>query len=787
VEGTAKGDSVLLEFGKAEIAGVVIWRGDTQSLDAALIRLERPVEFTRSRCRLARVLSVSSSSPTGWTAFGFPVAYPEGLTISGTLTSMEALSGDVRLLELTCFQGVGPGALNGVSGAAVRINDALVGIVIEAPPKLNQKAIFALPIDAVLTNATACAVLTAEEAALLCPLPPLQLDEVDRAFSQYIATVRRLTTRLPERLTSHMGAMRQPLCCLEDVFVPLAVREVKISEVQPDASSIQEMCSVDPDCRVFSLSEGIREARGTSEPNIFLFGDPGSGKSSILRHVASRAWDDPTSVGLECPYIPMLIRIGDLVDCKGSVEEWLWGGLSRGPDKPHLRPPPDFIDKWHERTGARWLLLLDGFDEVPTRSRSAMLDDLGLVLDSRLSNDRFLCILTSRPAQGKEDKVWFLCNECTVYEVLPLSVDQEKRLVEKWVGGAASEFVDQYRSVRLTASKKTPLMLSLAASVFRAVGRLGATRVALYEALVQASLDDASKKGLERELDPRIWPFSRNILERIAYAMTEEQNSSAPFVTRSCAKYLRESLNMSDEEARVRARDSVKALGRLSGVFYCDDQECYWLHNTVREYLAAYVIARTAQRDSLLEFSTRWKDESWSEVALFLLALLNQSKEREENVGELTEGLARHIIRAEEFQGAVVLFLCAAWAEGAAMPWPLSGELIEFLRSSVVEVGGKKTECESVYADLANSGRSPIDLLGRLSSNPSAASALEEIIRKRELKLWARESACMAALRAGMVEPLRRLVESHAIEGRLAKTVISRLPKPASLPDSPMV
>lgn len=763
--------AVTVELGDRSLTAVVKWKNS--ELDAALLQVGEKLPIAPAQ--LARVAPQQTGLKIGWSAFGYPSAYPEGLTITGLLTSTDGRQRGLRLIELACYQGVDSTALNGMSGAALCVNSNAVGIIVSAPPRLSQRVVFAVPLEAIAASAIDSGRIEPDDAKALSRLVTLELDDFDRSFSQYLATIRSVSSRLPQGAAMQVGPSKRPKRSLDDVFVPLTLRLVSMDGEQADAAAVQDLCGLDDSaCPTMDLAEGIRSAQNSPEPNIFFFGDPGSGKSSVLRHIASRAWEDSNAVGLPCRHIPMLIRLGNLVDSQGGIEDWLWDGMCRGSDtKPESRPPAGYMRVWSERTGAPWLLLLDGFDEVPARSRNGMLDSIGGLLDS----GEYLCFVTSRPAQGKTDKVWLLCNTSTVYELLPLSGSQESVLIEKWLGGGALGFRDQFSNMRFTASKKTPLLVAMAASVYQMSGRLPQSRVELYEHWVQASLDEAAQKGLSRELDDRLVALARHVLEYLAYFTTETQQCSTAAIVRHCAAYLKTALGFSAEEAQVRARETVRTLGRLSGLLYCDDRECAWLHNTIREYLAACYFARTTTLHSTKDFVSKWHDEAWSEVVLFWFAILPHHEEYLENPQDLTEELANKILSdAWPEQALASLFVCAAWAEGAAIRSPLSDDLVEYLRSSSV-LGGGKSVCRQVYADLASNGRSPIDLLGRLAVRTrSAGDALLELIGDRNLQHWARESACLAAIRAGMSDDLRRLYSEKRVSNKLARLLAARIP-----------
>src|SRR5208282_1345327 len=89
---------------------------------------------------------------------------------------------------------------------------------------------------------------------------------------------------------------------------------------------------------------------------------------------------------------PLLIRLQSLARSSGaSLEDRLITAIGEAKDYELFgRPEPGFLSEWPKREDARWLLLLDGFDEVPRENQAEMkgfiqrLQDLGdLILTTR--------------------------------------------------------------------------------------------------------------------------------------------------------------------------------------------------------------------------------------------------------------------------------------------------------------------------------------------------------------------------------------------------------------------
>lgn len=773
------GEIVSLRFPEREATGRVLWSNDT--LDASLIRMTNAGVETPSAIPLARLSDVSRGE-LSWLTFGYPQAYDEGLTIAGTVTSCDGRLRGERVIELNCFQGVDSSALDGMSGGAVAVNGSCIGIIVFAPPGLLQKVVFAVPIESIAQSALESGQLSEpDDIAALGTIPTLQTDSFGVTLSQYLETVRQSFTRIPRSAMWLAPGKRRSHLSSSDVLVPLSYRPV-IGERDEHATPMRGVrCEIASELNysTFSIDSAVRQAVATSLRHIFFFGDPGSGKSFLLRHLASKAWDEPTSVGLDRPYIPVLVRLKNLSEKATETEDWLWEAMCRGSDvRPSRRPPLGFMDEWTRRSGAPWLFLLDGFDEIPTKFRLSMLDQVGLLLDDK----RYLCFLTSRPAQGASDPVLLLCNTCTCYEIQPLTSEQERMLAVKWLSSEAPRFMTAFKRMRLNARRITPLLITIATGVFETYGTLPENRIGLYESLLNACVEGAQRRGLNDEIGPRLATLVRPLLETLALSCVEDR-SARGYVSmlNDFRGFVKKTLRVSKEEASEEGSRALMALGRFSGLFFCDSQHFSWWHPTIQEYLAACLLARTSSDDRLREICLKWRDEAWSGVVFFLFTLMAQGGEQERaHIKSVSTQLAYAVIQDEQLRqtglpnlpdesgasletfGGAGLFLSAALAEGASFDSNLIVLLINYLEDSCKHAG-KYDFCREVYEQLSNSGRSPVELLGQLTSYPLARAALVEILEDNDLQHWVHESAASACERAGMREELHDLLMSGAL------------------------
>src|SRR5262249_8797056 len=157
-------------------------------------------------------------------------------------------------------------------------------------------------------------------------------------------------------------------------------------------------------------------------------------------------------------------------------------------------------------------------------------------------------------------------------------------LIDRWFRRfpkAIGEFRGELTRLRAGPLGETPLLLTIAAAVYIQDGQLPEQRSGLYGRFVNIWLEEAQQHGLKGELDERAARLARQVLEELAWAMTEQPASQT--VTRLqavAAAYLSEALRRSDDEARAEAKDIIDVLGRRSGLFIRRGEIGEWVHPT---------------------------------------------------------------------------------------------------------------------------------------------------------------------------------------------------------------
>jgi HEAT repeat protein len=585
-------------------------------------------------------------------------------------------------------------------------------------------------------------------------------DQHARSLRAYSEALRRYCARLP------YVALDEPLAgglprSLEDVYVPVRLRPVPAAGAREAAAQ-----PADP----LTITEVLRRATGDGDPaHVLVLGGPGSGKSSLLRHIAPRAWDEPKAIGLARPHLALPVGLRWLALAEGAaVEARLADALDKGPDLTLSEPlPPRFFADWPRRIGAPWLLLLDGLDEVPEGERLATLRWLRDLLEV-VGREGHHVVLTSRPSVTARA----LESLCAIYALEPFTAEQQRELVRRLVGaeddeflrlvggeddeflrlvgGEDDEFLQDPQARGVGAAEGAPLLLTIAGAVRRRDGRLPERRAALYRRFVDISLEEARQRGLEGELGERVAQLARPGLERLALHMTEQVTGCAmPVLAKVAGEYLRQALQFGDDEAAAEGKRFVEVMGRRSGVFLVQAGTADWMHPTFRDYLAAAGLARAYRPDDRAgrNYVARWRSHEWREVVRLLLSVWS-----DENV-YVTAPLQRmyrwHFWRSRR-DG--VFFAGMALAEGALVHPGVDDRIVRMLSDWVRRL--KPWERRHGYPSAWDYlFPHPLDALVALGTHERAIVALEELARDHKLR---------APVRVQVAEALRELGRNEA-------------------------
>jgi len=362
--------------------------------------------------------------------------------------------------------------------------------------------------------------------------------------------------------------------------------------------------------------------------HILLTGEPGSGKSTVLRQIARYAWSEPAKIGLKESYLPLLLPLHIFSKLHFSLQERIKRTLDHM-EMLEQSLPEDFFPAWAEKEQTKWLFLLDGLDEVPTDERMHLFK----VIKDLMLRENCLVIITSRPSGCQADELdeGRLVN----YVLQPFSPGQVKEFAENWFAEKNSHFLRSLEDLRMKTIYESPLLLTIAAKVYlertkeNGTGSLPVQRVNLYEEFVDICLEEARQRGLPDDLGDKLTMGSKYGLAHLAWEMTRRPgHDSEDELAQAMTDYLHRFQAFGEDEARTLGRRFLNAMGRRSGIFVKEGKTFNWLHPTFREYLAGWqMVEKEIDQLDIDDYDApkvyyRFIYPEWKESTLFAIEIL---------------------------------------------------------------------------------------------------------------------------------------------------------------------
>jgi hypothetical protein len=601
--GSKRGDSVRVVFelnGDKCDAQVLseLWR-DRDRDDIAVLQFTDSLPEGVSPVRLGQTSGIKGHPCS---TFGYPkIGKVSGIEGRGQCYRIVAEESGRQLIQLTSTE-----ITAGFSGAPLldEVTGRIIGMISEvAKPdrygRLGETA-FATPSEILH--------------ALLHPLIPDFKLHPPQAVEDYLKGVIDYYEQSPYLTLHNVNSFKNLKEEYSQVRVRLQRQESEIVNQQQSAEESKHSESVS----IAQLMQNKEHA------HVLIRGEPGVGKSILLRQLAMHAWTSPETIGLNEPHLPILVSLREFANVQGGLEERLNRVLVLEKQISE-ELPKGFLTDWSLLTGRRWLILLDALDEVPKNMLDAILQDMRLVLRD-LGRNRI--IITSRLFASRLDT--FDPKIFGRYTLLPFTAEQINEFAREWFADQAEAFLQELNRVRVNALGKTPLLLTIAARVYREKHALPERRSALYTQFVDIWLDEAKARGLEDELGNRVTKVAKSGLARLALAITEgaDRLTEGDLVQRA-AEYLGEALHLSEDEAESDGKEFVQTMARRSGILLRRGDIYDWVHPTFREYLAAYAVVRECRQDAECVWRravAQFAEKDWREVSLFALSLLSDTE-----------------------------------------------------------------------------------------------------------------------------------------------------------------
>lgn len=407
---------------------------------------------------------------------------------------------------------------------------------------------------------------------------------------------------------------------------------------------------------------------------LVILGEPGAGKTITLRFMALMlAYSyGATRLGLDTPYLPILIRLADFAQAlaaneKLSLNAYLLRHIEQQFDIPRLG---DFFRLGLEQGAC--MILLDGLDEIgtdamPGRNLHQQVikrvqqfayrwcsDPVGrsnrLVITSRIESYwseplRNIDHVQLSPLQAPTEVEEFLRRWYTAYEQMKaphLTLEQALHQAESQLADLLSRILAA-SSMRQLASN--PLLLTLLTLVHEVVGKLPNRRALIYDISAQTLID--GWRNTNPALPPDIMEdLGQNTLIRImaplAYRLHEAGSGNlASFENwqKSLVYILTDEGFEPDEAVLISNCLLDYAHAEVGLIVERSPGQFGFFHTIFEDYLAARQIARQSQHKQQVMLQEHWEDPRWHEVILLAAGQLGIIEARQDDASQFIENL----------------------------------------------------------------------------------------------------------------------------------------------------
>ncbi|EPX65041.1 hypothetical protein D187_000466 [Cystobacter fuscus DSM 2262] len=223
--------------------------------------------------------------------------------------------------------------------------------------------------------------------------------------------------------------------------------------------------------RVRSLFQALETS---TEQALLLVGEPGSGKSVALRHLAYQVADRGAKSSDLKAKIPLYVNLKELPHppATGPTADWIRKFVIDNVRRGDADTADYIKEHWdaHLRDGL-WLFLFDSFDEIPevmhAPAGSTSIQQYAEAIRQFLANmSDCRSILASREFKGPESLPW------QKFRILPLSVERQNELIEKSFLSSDHKKIIRTRLAESNSNlNQSPLFLALLCRHIKQEGR----------------------------------------------------------------------------------------------------------------------------------------------------------------------------------------------------------------------------------------------------------------------------------------------------------------------------
>lgn len=362
---------------------------------------------------------------------------------------------------------------------------------------------------------------------------------------------------------------------------------------------------------VDSLTEAIISSKSRS---FLVIGDPGSGKSVSLKHLAMKLAKDCSSSTVPETVVPLYFNLKVLdiphnVINADLIRKWMLDQLILGQD----RLISQFLDSYFDYMldNGYFFILFDSFDEIPSVMDAD--EDTEIVKDYALALSRFLhaphgCrgIVTSRPYRAPKT---FIGQKITIKPLSNQRIEEALRNFLVHQNNLANSIWIKIIRERddLLRFASNPFLLGLLARFIGDTKELPDRKYDLYEHFLQARIKADANQIYQRGLTP---DFVLEFASLLAYEMTNASEIGLEAKTSDIKDVLMKSNVGGDDVEKLLEVLSYSKISRLSQKRAGQSNTFSYVHRRFQEYFCARYLQINNDKAPLtnLLLDNRWRE-----------------------------------------------------------------------------------------------------------------------------------------------------------------------------------
>jgi hypothetical protein len=374
--------------------------------------------------------------------------------------------------------------------------------------------------------------LPAQLAALQAALPHLTHPAEKTATQASIEKLEQAIATLPTHERAYRERIKARYAEDAPYYVPLAGETTEATPLPAEANAPRSarrrrQRATAEYCEWIQAEKEIRRVKlSTLEQGvakyacIILLGEPGSGKTTALEHLAYQLVDEPDK-------LPLPLRLSGFRPGM-TLEEFILQGWAGSPDAGHWGAPDLAANLEGYLEGGRLFFLFDALNEMPREEYKEHSQALRRFIDDWLPKGNHFLVTCRVLDYGEE------LSGLQRVEVLPLDNEQiqaflDNELSDGWeaLWGGLTEGQDERH--RLLELARNPYLLTMMIDVYAEDGRLGQSRAELMERFTRILMDWARGKYSRDEwLEADV---QREALSALAFEMQARAGSGAAVET----------------------------------------------------------------------------------------------------------------------------------------------------------------------------------------------------------------------------------------------------------------